>query len=607
MAPSVAKEKQPASSKSSSTPRISTFKYSPTPNEQSFEDYINSKQRSVDVDKHLIDLFNSYKSQRHKDAVSYQDDFDSVEAYMINVRKVIDETQNQFKNVSDKVDKAYAKVMAEFTDKPYSEITPMSIARLFSNTVTHSSINNDEYNHDSINAGGRAINSPEIIAHGSNMSKIVIPYNINCIPWDQGSIFLDVSYFNANSIIVSKSSRNHKKTKSNEYECAYASGLFSKNYDCLLDKEYATLKFPTTLSNRTKLLSTNLAKKLQLAINAAINIGGNVAIPKESNVNVLHGTNFSRVGKFRFDKKEAIPTPEEKWEMLCKAMWQHHQTVVFIKTSGATYIIYNAQKFPDQSTKTSPNSEAYVKCSTFTGEQSPFCLVTLVKLDGDDDDKAISHPYHVPDRSISVSGPAYCFKIGHDEPLSLLTLHGRVAVMDRLTTSIEKEKNPPKPNLSRRLVEQKNDTFVYDPVDEIDIFFINKGCCHSKYAEKISKVYAELPSKIDPLGRDFMKEVPTKVSQPIARMRTIVNDRTAKSMDVVNYFLHQYARSAYSYAENKKKDNKYLAQMKDLVHIKIDNKDHPDSFITTTKRTLAQFPGSYLTVGEKISPTTDCR
>ena len=460
MAPSVAKEKQPASSKSSSTPRISTFEYSPTPNEQSFEDYINSKHDSVDVDKHLIDLFKSYKSQRHKDAVSYKDEFDSVKAYIINVQKVIDETQNQFENVSDKVDKAYAKVMAEFTDKPYSEITPMSIARLFSNTVTHSSINNDEYNHDSINAGGRAINSPEIIAHGSNMSKIVIPYNINCIPWDQGSIFLDVSYFNANSIIVSKSSRNHKKTKSNEYECAYASGLFSKNYDCLLDKEYATLKFPTTLSNRTKLLSTNLAKKLQLAINAAINIGGNVAIPKESNVNVLHGTNFSRVGKFRFDKKEAIPTPEEKWEMLCKAMWQHHQTVVFIKTSGATYIIYNAQKFPDQSTKTSPNSEAYVKCSTFTGEQSPFCLVTLVKLDGDDDDKAISHPYHVPDRSISVSGPAYCFKIGHDEPLSLLTLHGRVAVMDRLTTSIAKEKNPPKPNLSRRLVEQKNDTFV---------------------------------------------------------------------------------------------------------------------------------------------------
>ena len=159
-------------------------------------------------------------------------------------------------------------------------------------------------------------------------------------------------------------------------------------------------------------------------------------------------------------------------------------TIVFVKTSGATYIIYNAQKFPNQSTSILPNSsvaESFVKCSLI--KDAPFCLLTAVKLDGDDNDLALtSYSLDEQNRSIVIpNSNNYLFKIGRvDEPLSLIHVKGEISIHDRLHESIEAHKEDDNNNERQKVKSPKdNQHWIHDPVEEIEIFSQNNSCCHA--------------------------------------------------------------------------------------------------------------------------------
>lgn len=545
---------------------------------QSFEDYI--KQH---LDSHLNEVFASYKIQQDTSKDSFESASEDADAYLKNVQNVLDESRKQYNEVSGKIDAAYRAILNDFTSNP--KFTPTSI-------VNHSIINKEKGGKKcSINAGGRIMKIPDIMELGQDI-KIVIPSNAEHTPKDsQGNLFLDVNYHNANSIVVSKSNtRNSKKMKSNEHESAQVSAFFSKNYKVLLDKDYPPLKFPTMLTSRSKLFTTSLGESLQEKISELIAKGGGNDL---SHLNFLHRTNFSLVGKFLSSTNQEQTSPQE-WNTLCHAISQHTHTMVFVKTSGATYIIYNAQKFPNQSTSILPNSsvaESFVKCSMI--KDSHFCLLTAVKLDGDDNDLALtSYSIEEQDRLIVIpNSNKYLFKIGQvDEPLSLVHVNGEISIHDRLHQSIKTFKED---NNSKRIkvVSSKDDQddqgWIYDPVEEIEIFSQNNTCCHADQAEKFCNFHANLPLKIE-LKNYSVKDIPAKISNPIQRIRSALNQKTEKSLDVVNYILHQHARSAFFTLPDQNKA--------ELVNIKIDS----HSIITTTKHTLGQFPGSYLTVGENF-------
>ena len=547
---------------------------------QSFEDYIKKH-----ADSHLNQLFANYQTQQNKSKTSIKKDSEEADAYLKNVQNVLDECRKQYEKVSGNIDAAYGAILNDFTSNP--KFTPTSI-------VNHSIINKGKGGKKYlINAGGRIMKIPDIMELGQDI-KIVLPSNAEYTPKDsQGNIFLDVNYHNANSIVVSKSNtRNSKKMKSNEHEYAQVSAFFSKNYKVLLDKDYSPLKFPTMLTNRSKLFTTSLGENLQKKITELTEQVGDAVNPNLRNVNFLHSTNFSLVGKFPSSTDQEQTSRQQEWNTLRHALSQHTHTMVFVKTSGATYIIYNAQKFPNQSTSILPNSseaESFVKCSFI--KDAPFCLLTAVKLDGDDNDLALtSYSLDEQNRSLVIpNSNKYLFKIGKvDEPLSLLHVKGKISIHDRLHQSLEAHKEEDNNNERQKVISPKdNQHWIHDPVEEIEIFSQNNSCCHADEAEKICKFHAELPIKID--SKNYSgKDIPSKISIPMQRIRGALNQTTEKSLDVVNYILHQHARSAYSTHPDKDKA--------EMVNIKIDS----HSILTTTKRTLAQFPGSYLSVGENF-------
>ena len=550
---------------------------------QSFEDYIKKHH----VDSHLNQLFANYQTQQNTSKGSIKKDSGDADAYLKNVQKVLDESRKQYEKVLGNIDAAYEAILNDFTSNP--KFTPTSI-------VNHSIINKGKGGKKySINAGGRIMKIPDIMELGQDI-KIVLPSNAEYTPKDsQGNIFLDVNYHNANSIVVSKSNaRNSKKMKSNEHESSQVSAFFSKNYKVLLDKDYPPLKFPTMLTNRSKLFTTSLGENLQKKITELTAKGvGDAAVNQNlRNVNFLHSTNFSLVGKFRFFTDQEQTSRQQEWNTLRHAISQHTHTMVFVKTSVATYIIYNAQKFPNQSASILPNSsvaESFVKCSLI--KDPPFCLLTAVKLDGDDNDLALtSYSLDEQNRSIVIpNSNNYLFKIGRvDEPLSLIHVKGEISIHDRLHESIEAHKEDDNNNERQKVKSPKdNQHWIHDPVEEIEIFSQNNSCCHADEAEKICKFHANLPIKID--SKNYSgKDIPSKITNPMQRIRGALNQTTEKSLDVINYILHQHARSAYSTHPDKDKA--------ELVNIKIDS----HSILTTTKRTLAQFPGSYLSVGENF-------
>ena len=219
---------------------------------QSFEDYIKKHH----VDSHLNQLFANYQTQQNKSKGSIKKDYGDADAYLKNVQNVLDESRKQYEKVLGNIDAAYEAILNDFTSNP--KFTPTSI-------VNHSIINKGKGGKKySINAGGRIMKIPDIMELGQDI-KIVLPSNAEYTPKDsQGNIFLDVNYHNANSIVVSKSNaRNSKKMKSNEHESSQVSAFFSKNYKVLLDKDYPPLKFPTMLTNRSKLFTTSLGENLQ--------------------------------------------------------------------------------------------------------------------------------------------------------------------------------------------------------------------------------------------------------------------------------------------------------------------------------------------------------
>ena len=243
---------------------------------QSFEDYIKKHH----VDSHLNQLFANYQTQQNTSKGSIKKDSGDADAYLKNVQKVLDESRKQYEKVLGNIDAAYEAILNDFTSNP--KFTPTSI-------VNHSIINKGKGGKKySINAGGRIMKIPDIMELGQDI-KIVLPSNAEYTPKDsQGNIFLDVNYHNANSIVVSKSNtRNSKKMKSNEHESAQVSAFFSKNYKVLLDKDYPPLKFPTMLTNRSKLFTTSLGENLQKKITELTAKGGDAVNPNLRNVNFL--------------------------------------------------------------------------------------------------------------------------------------------------------------------------------------------------------------------------------------------------------------------------------------------------------------------------------